>query len=120
MARLVGSFALKCIKPLEIISFRSVFDLKYKLLNLNFDSLLKMTGTVTLEQLKQRSAQANEVIEKLKKQIEQIKLQTTPQYMAERAKTLEKENVVLKKRVEDLKKELENAEAGKGTGNISS
>lgn len=77
-----------------------------------------MSAVTTLEQLKLRSVQANQVIEKLKQQVEQIKLQTTPAYMAEKAKTLQNENVLLKKRVEELKKELETVESKSGVANI--
>jgi aminoacyl tRNA synthase complex-interacting multifunctional protein 1 len=73
-----------------------------------------MSAVTTLEQLKLRSVQANQVIEKLKHQVEQIKLQTTPAYMADKAKSLQNENVLLKKRVEELKKELEIAESKSG------
>ena len=107
MSFLFDSFAYKCLK---IISFRSkTFAFSH---SLNLNSTFKMSAT--LEQLKLRSAQANQVIEKLKKQVELIKLQTTPAYMAEKAKTLQKENDLLKKRVEELKKELELAESKKG------
>jgi len=105
------TFAYKCLKTLKIISFRS--DNLSRTFLFDSRSFLKMSAT--LEQLKLRSNQANEVIEKLKKQVEQIKLQTTPAYMAEKAKTLQKENELLKKRVEELKKELELAEGKKGT-----
>jgi hypothetical protein len=54
---------------------------------------------VTLEQLRQRSNQANELIKRLQQQIEQVKLNTTPQCMAERAKALEAENEALRKQV---------------------
>ena len=106
MIVLFDSFAYKCLK---IISFRSK-AITYNFL-LDSKSILKMSAT--LEQLKLRQAQASQVIEKLKKQVELIKLQTTPAYMAEKAKVLQKENELLKKRVEDLKKELELAESKK-------
>jgi hypothetical protein len=69
-----------------------------------------MSSTLSLEELRAKSTQASELIEKLKRQIEQIKLASTPASMAERAKSLQQENEALKKRVEELKKELEEAE----------
>lgn len=72
-----------------------------------------MDGAKSLTELKQRSQKADEIIEKLKHQIEQIKLQTTPEFMAKRVVELKSENEKLKKRVDELKKELEAAEAGK-------
>lgn len=78
-----------------------------------------MSSTLSIEELRAKSAQANELIEKLKHQIEQIKLASTPASMAERAKNLQKENEVLKKKVEELKKELENAESKNPLGNVT-
>ena len=72
-----------------------------------------MDGAKSLTELKQRSQKADEIIEKLKHQIEQIKLQTTPEFMSKRVVELKSENEKLKKRVDELKKELEAAEAGK-------
>lgn len=72
-----------------------------------------MDGAKSLTELKQRSQKADEIIEKLKHQIEQIKLQTTPEFMSKRVVELKGENEKLKKRVDELKKELEAAEAGK-------
>lgn len=76
-----------------------------------------MDSSITLNELQQKSKQANEVIEKLKHQIEQIKIQTTPGYKTERIKQLKTENESLKKKVEELKKQLEAAE--KSTSNFS-
>lgn len=73
-----------------------------------------------LTELRDRSQKANEIIEKLKHQIEQIKLQTTPVYMAKRVGELKGENEKLKKRVDELKKELEEAEAGKSVAPTAS
>jgi regulator of replication initiation timing len=109
MSILFEAFACNCLKTLKIISFRS--DNLSRSYLFTSKSFIRMSAT--LEQLKLRSTQASEVIEKLKKQVEQIKLQTTPAYMAEKAKTLQKENELLKKRVDELKKELESAEANK-------
>lgn len=75
-------------------------------------NLHKMTN---VEELKLKSKEANELIQSLKNQIEQIKLSSTPAYMAEKAKSLETENSQLKLKVEELKKQLEQAEALKGT-----
>jgi transcription initiation factor TFIID subunit TAF12 len=80
-----------------------------------------MSG-VTVEQLKLKSNQAQEMIQKLRKQIELIKQQTTPEFMKEKEKQLEKENAELKQRVQQLVKELEQAEASSGSlplGNVT-
>jgi chromosome segregation ATPase len=74
--------------------------------------------TVHINELKLKSQNANQLIEKLKHQIEQIKIQTTPNYVADKIKNLKSENESLKKRVEELKKELEEAEAGKASSSI--
>lgn len=80
-----------------------------------------MTGQqVTVEQLKLKSAKANDLIGKLQNQIEQIKLHTSPQYMAEKAKSLQQENEVLRKQVDDLVTALEAAEAKKDKNPTSS
>ena len=71
----------------------------------------KMTS---ISDLKLKSSQANEIIESLKAQIEQIKLESSPHFMVQKAKKLEKENLELKAQVEELKKNLEQAEALKG------
>lgn len=115
MNRIIKSFAVECLSTTNILLFRS-----NKLLNshkLNELTLKKMVNTLSIEELKNRSVQATELIEKLKKQIEQIKLQTTPAFMSEKVKTLQSENEQLKKEVEVLKKELEDAEAQTGSSN---
>jgi hypothetical protein len=76
------------------------------------------TTTLSMSDLKKKSQDANDLIEKLQKQIEQIKLLSTPEYMAEQTKKLKKENEDLRKQVEKLKKDLEEAEA-KNKGNKS-
>lgn len=96
---------IKQRKMLRLTSFR----LNKTLL---IDSII-MDGAKSLTELKQRSQKADEIIEKLKHQIEQIKLQTTPEFMSKRVVELKGENEKLKKRVDELKKELEAAEAGK-------
>jgi len=68
------------------------------------------TATLSVEELKKKSAHADELIEKLKKQIAEIKMSTTPAYVAEKSKTLQQENEVLRKQVDELKKELEQVE----------
>jgi hypothetical protein len=75
-----------------------------------------MSTTLNVDDLKKKSHQADELIRQLKTQIEQIKVQTTDAYKAEKAQRLQKENEQLKKRVEQLKKELEDAEAKRGSG----
>jgi len=65
----------------------------------------------SIEELKLKSNQANELIESLRSQIEQIKLATSPAYVADKAKSLEKENTELRAQVEQLKKQLEEIEA---------
>jgi predicted nuclease with TOPRIM domain len=72
----------------------------------------KMTS---ISDLKIKSTQANEIIESLKAQIERIKLESSPDFMQQKAKKLEKENIELKAQVEELKKNLEQVEALKGT-----
>ena len=72
----------------------------------------KMTS---ISDLKLKSSQANEIIESLKAQIERIKLESSPDFMQQKAKKLEKENLELKAQVEELKKSLEQVEALKGT-----
>ncbi len=73
-----------------------------------------MSG-VTLEQLKLKSAQAQEMIQRLRNQIELIKQQTTPEFMKEKEKQLERENAELRQRVQQLVKELEQAEVSSGS-----
>ncbi|CAF0850373.1 unnamed protein product [Brachionus calyciflorus] len=104
----IRSFAVECISNSNILSFRSTF-LKSKTSNILIDK--KMVQTLTVEELRKRSVQAQELIEKLQKQIEQIKLQTTPAHMSEKVKSLQKENEQLRTEVEKLKKELETAES---------
>jgi len=70
-----------------------------------------MDSTKMVTELREKSRKADEMIEKLRAQIEQIKIQTTPAYMASRVGELKGENEKLKERVEVLKKELETAEA---------
>ena len=70
-----------------------------------------MASTLSIEALRSKSTLASELIEKLKTQIEQIKLASSPAAMADRAKNLQKENDQLKNKVEQLKKELDAAEA---------
>jgi len=70
-----------------------------------------MSSSVSIEEMRAKSSQANDMIEKLKKQIEQIKTETSAEKMAIRSTNLQKENDELKKKVEDLKKTLEAAEA---------
>jgi hypothetical protein len=89
--------------------FKSSHQLCFRSLKSPY-SCLRMSSTLSLEELRAKSTQASELIEKLKRQIEQIKLASTPASMAERAKSLQQENETLKKRVDELKKELEEAE----------
>lgn len=67
-------------------------------------------STLTVEELRSKSTQAAELIEKLKNQIAQIKIASSPAKMAERSTSLQQENEKLKKQVEELKKQLEAAE----------
>ena len=89
--------------------FRSSLITSLNLLKSN--SKLKMTS---LNDLKMKSKQASELIESLKTQIARIKEESSPAFMVQKAKNLEKENTDLKFKVEELKKELETAEALKG------
>lgn len=70
-----------------------------------------MEAPKTLAELQERSKKADDMIDTLRKQIEQIKLQSTPEFMSKREQELKAENEKLKKKVEELKKELEAAEA---------
>lgn len=99
----------KPLSSIAIISFRS--------LNKSHTNLIyrKIMAGVTVEQLKLKSNQAQEMIQKLRKQIELIKQQTTPEFMKEKERQLEKENAELKQRVQQLVKELEQAEASSGS-----
>jgi len=70
-------------------------------------SRLKMSSkTLTIDELKQKSAQSSALIDALQKKIEQIKLECTPVFMAEKADKLKIENEQLKAEIEKLKKEL--------------
>ena len=87
-----------------VVSFRSfrsirLFDSSSRYLGRFLPKMKNTSEPVTLEQLRQRSNQANELIKRLQQQIEQVKLNTTPQCMAERAKALEAENEALRKQV---------------------
>ncbi|RNA07996.1 aminoacyl tRNA synthase complex-interacting multifunctional 1 [Brachionus plicatilis] len=94
------------LSDFNVLSFRSSF---LKLTNsIKLDK--KMVQTLSVEELRKRSAQAQELIEKLQNQIQQIKKQTTPESMSEKVKMLQRENEQLRNEVEQLKKELENAE----------
>ena len=95
---------VRCLFTKEILFFRSQSKVSQ-------DSKLRMASTLSIETLRSKSTLASELIEKLKTQIEQIKLASSPAAMADRAKNLQKENEELKKKVEQLKKELETAEA---------
>jgi predicted nucleic acid-binding Zn-ribbon protein len=76
-----------------------------------FKTNFKMTS---VSDLKMKSKQASELIESLKTQIARIKEESSPAFMVQKAKNLEKENTQLKFKVEELKKELEAAESLKG------
>jgi len=78
-----------------------------------------MSSNLSIEELRSKSSQANELIEKLKNQIEQIKIASSPAKMAERSTSLQKENEELKKKVEDLKKQLEATESKNPLANVS-
>ena len=97
----------------KTFSFRSFLNCKNSSLARSNSNRRKMSS---VEELKQRSAQADELIQKLKTQIEQIRAQTTDAHKSERVKQLQKENQDLKRRVEDLKQQLEAAESGKPAG----
>ncbi len=68
-----------------------------------------------LECLKSKSLQTNQMINMLKNQIQQIKLETTPEFMENKAKNLQKENEKLKKKIESLINELNAVEASSST-----
>ena len=95
---------VRCLLTKEILFFRSQSQVSQ-------GSRLSMASTLSIEALRSKSTLASELIEKLKTQIEQIKLASSPAAMADRAKNLQKENDQLKNKVEQLKKELDAAEA---------
>jgi hypothetical protein len=109
---------------IQIISFRSTLFKSSKFSIFNFSIINKtrsylfdkMSAPVTIEELRSKSNQANDLIKKLQQQIEQIKLQTSPEYQAKRAAELKIENEELRKEVDRLVKELEAAEANKSAG----
>jgi methionine--tRNA ligase beta chain len=68
-----------------------------------------------LDNLQAKSVQANQMINMLKNQIQQIKLETTPEFMTNKAKNLQKENEKLKKKIESLINELNAVEASSST-----
>ena len=110
-----GTINIKPIISNLFFSFRSINFITSK--STLFHQLeRKMSNAVNIEELKQRSVQADELIKKLKSQIEQIKLQTNESYKKERTQRLQKENEELKKKVEILKKELDAVEAKRGSG----
>jgi aminoacyl tRNA synthase complex-interacting multifunctional protein 1 len=77
---------------------------------------------MSVQELKKKSEQSTKFIEKLKHQIEQIKLSSTPEYIINKTNELKKENADLKSKVEKLKNDLEEAEkktGKKATINIS-
>ena len=104
--------ALKSLNSIQKVLFRSpLVTTTYR-----FSSSIKMAS---IEELKLKSKQANGLIESLRSQIEQIKLATSPAYVADKAKNLEKENTELRAQVEQLKKQLEEIEAAKGPSSNS-
>lgn len=58
---------------------------------------------MSLEDLQAKAAKSTETIEQLKKKIEQIKRETAPAFMSEKAKKLRAENEALRAEVEKLK-----------------
>ena len=99
----------KHLPKFNVLSFRSTV-LNLKIL-IKIDK--KMVQTLSVDELRQRSAQAQDLIDKLQKQIEQIKIQTTPGFTGEKIRQLQKENENLRSEVEKLKQELEDAEKRK-------
>ena len=99
------------LKTLAKVSLNSTDHILFRSISKPFGSLLRMSSSVSIEEMRAKSSQANDMIEKLKKQIEQIKTETSAEKMAIRSTNLQKENAELKKKVEDLKKTLEAAEA---------
>lgn len=100
------------LKNLASVSFNTSQTLLFRSLTKasSFTNLVKMSS-LSIDELKVKSGQASQLIEKLKNQIEQIKIASSPANMADRAKNLQKENEELKKKVENLKSQLESAES---------
>lgn len=71
---------------------------------------MSTTCAPTLEDLKLKTTQSSQLIEKLKRQIELIKLANTPAYIAEKKASLTAANAQLKSQIEKLVKDLEQAE----------
>jgi predicted nucleic acid-binding Zn-ribbon protein len=90
--------------------------LSFRFYSYSLANNLRVRKMSNVEELRQRSAQADELIKKLKTQIEQIKAQTTDAQKSQRVAQLQKENQDLKKRVDELKNQLEAAEAGRPAG----
>ena len=65
---------------------------------------------MSLSDLKNKSREANELIERLQKQIEDINLANKPDQVEKRTKELRSENEKLRKEVDKLLKELGEAE----------
>lgn len=99
------------LKTLAKVSLNTTDHILFRSISKPFGSNLRMSSTVSIEEMRVKSAQANDMIEKLKKQIESIKSETSAEKMAVRSSNLQKENAELKKKVEELKKTLEAAEA---------
>ena len=71
---------------------------------------------VSTTDFKANTVEAGKLISALKKQIAQVKLETSPEFMASKAVNLQKENEVLKRRIDSLLKELNAAEIARGAG----
>lgn len=84
---------------------------RFRLINLVNSFMMETPKTVA--DLEERSRKADEMIRSLKNQIEQIKLQSTPEYIAKRKDELKTENEKLKAKIQEKLKELEQAEAAK-------
>lgn len=96
----------KIYPKFNVLLFRSSYLKSTNLVKID----KKMVQTLTIDELRQRSAQAQDLIEKLQKQIQQIKVQTSPASVSDKVKELQKENEQLRSEVEKLKIELEDAE----------
>lgn len=77
------------------------------------ETATSLPASTPFSDLQVKSLQAAELIALLKKQIDQIKLETTPEFQANKAKRLQKENEQLRKKIELLSSELEGVDAGR-------
>uniref|UniRef100_A0A672KRT2 Aminoacyl tRNA synthase complex-interacting multifunctional protein 1-like n=2 Tax=Sinocyclocheilus grahami TaxID=75366 RepID=A0A672KRT2_SINGR len=83
-------------------------------------SLFKMSGhTPSLMRLEQKAAEADQIIEYLKQQVQLLKEKAIVQATGKEEKKLMLENATLKKNIEELKKQLLEMEKSRGVKDVS-